>query len=63
MPNISIKDDDPDLKDCLSLRDYVLKLVREGKTNTPEFEALKSIYGVQHLRDLYAQAQKEEKEK
>ena len=38
----------------LTLAETIVKMAREGKTNTPEFEQLVSYYGRNRLRALYA---------
>jgi len=37
----------------LTLPETVLKMVREGKTHTPEFALLVAYYGRDRLRELY----------
>ena len=38
----------------LTLPELIVKMVREGKTDTPEFHSLITYYGRDRLRELYA---------
>ncbi len=45
----------------LSLEEWVIKMVNEGKTKTKEFEDVALWYGKERLRELYRRAKEKNK--
>lgn len=61
-PNHFIKDADPPWSQATTLEAWVIKMIEEGKTKEPEFQAALNVYGRARFEEIWKRHRQEKGE-